>query len=211
MSNENTEREQQQDGIKPPTPVARKFVNYIVGFGVGVGVGLAPYLGLLEILLFKPLLTLIPETIQYTIIPLSAALMGTVAVVIQWYAREHLSLSGLRSYFKRTLSLLIITFATLVVIHTLVVVSVPILGGKDSVSFIVGFARPTTPPCPADVSDAECIKRLTLNPSIIASFWGDRQVRIATLLLIFLYLFFTGSFGTLIGLIILREQIPSNA
>jgi hypothetical protein len=35
--------------------------------------------------------------------------------------------------------------------------------------------------------------------------WGDRQIKIARLSLMFAYFVFTGSFGTLVGLIVLRE------
>jgi hypothetical protein len=89
--------------IQPATPLARKFVRYLVGFGVGVGVGLAPYLGIVKVPLFRSLLSLIPDSIQDTVIPLSAALMGTLAVAIQWYAGESVTRQALRKMFTRTL------------------------------------------------------------------------------------------------------------
>jgi len=189
-----------------PTSLARRLVRYVLGFGVGVSVGLAPYLGLFRVPFFVPLLNLIPESIQNTAIPLSAALMGTVAVVVQWFARDRMSRVLLRKSFKRTLFIIGMSFIVLLILHTMVVVSVPILGGQDSVSFIVGFTRPQKPPCPAEVSDSDCIKRITLDPSAIESFWGDRAVRLATLSLILAYLAFTGSFGSLIGLVLLKEN-----
>lgn len=196
-----------RESPRPPTPLARRLVRYILGFGVGVGVGLAPYLGLLKIPLFAPLLDLIPESIQNTLIPLSAALMGIVAVAAQWYGGEAITRKWLRRLFARALTLAGLSFVLLLAVHTLLVVRVPILGGDDTVSFVVGFVRPSKPPCTEGVSDAECIKKITLDPAAVESFWGDRQVRLARLSLMISYLLFTGTFGALIGLILLREIV----
>lgn len=188
-----------------PTPVSKRLVRYMLGFGVGISIGLAPYLGLLRVPLFAPLLNLIPDSIQNTIIPLSAAFMGTLAVAVQWYASENIVRSSFKKLFKRTLLITATAFILLLVLHTFVVVSVPILGGQDSITFVVGFTRPYKPPCTSEVSDSECIKRITLDPTAVASFWGDRQVRLATVSLMLSYLAFTGSFGALIGVMILRD------
>lgn len=195
------------DARTPPTPLARRFVRYLLGFFVGVAVGLAPYLGLLRIPFFAPLLDLIPESIQNTIIPLSAALMGLVAVVTQWYGGERLSRAWLRQSFMKALLIAGVSFLALVVIHNIVVAIVPIRGGKDAVSFIVGFTRPSRPPCTEEVSDTECIKLLTFDTTSIDSFWGDRQIRLARLALMLPYLAFTSFSGALIGLLLLRETI----
>lgn len=194
---------------EPPTPLAKKLVRYILGFGVGVGLGLAPYLGLMDLPLFKPLLALIPESIQNTVIPLSSALMGTAAVVTEFYGGEYVTRARLRKLFKRTLLIAIAAFIILIIIHTFVVVTIPILGGKESVSFVVGFTRPDKSPCSAEISDAACVKLLTLDTSEIESFWGDKQIRLAKGLLIVIYLLFTGSFGAIIGLIVIRDKVKT--
>lgn len=206
MSFERDSEARRLEPVRPATPLARKLVRYIVGFGVGVGVGMAPYLGLLNVPLFRPLLSLIPDSIQNTVIPLSAALMGTVAVVVQWYAGEQVSRRWLRKLFARTLITAVLTFILLTIIHGLVVVTLPI-GNDQSLSFVVGFRRPIKPPCTAEVSDERCVKLVTTDPAEIAGFWGDSQVRLARLSLIFSYLLFTGSFGTLVGLVILKEGV----
>lgn len=191
--------------IQPPTPLSRKLVRYVVGFGVGIGVGLAPYLGLIDVPPFKSLLTMIPGSIQDAAIPLSAALMGAVAVVVQWYGGERVSRAWLRTMFARTLVAAALSFILLTVVYNRVVVTIPM--GDGAVSFVVGFVRPDKPPCPKEVSDAQCIKMVTLDPAEIAAFWGDRQIRLAKLSLTFSYLLFTGSFGALVGLVVLREAL----
>ncbi len=92
------------------------------------------------------------------------------------------------------------------VVHTFVVVQIPILGGEDTITFLVGFSRPYEDPCTVEVSDSECIKLLTFDLSGIESFWSDRRIRVAKLSLLFSYLAFTGSFGALVGVLFLRER-----
>lgn len=192
----------------PGSPAtARGFVQYLLGFGVSVAVGLAPYLGKVDVPLFEPLLKLIPRSVHNTLIPLSAALMGLVAVVIQWWGGWHLTRTWLKTAFRRVLVSTIIVFLILCIVHTFVVVRVPILGDKDSVSFLVGFKRPHRPPCTAEVSDAECIKHLTFNTAAMESFWGDKQIRLAKLALTLSYLMFTSCFGMLVGLVLLRNKL----
>ena len=191
---------------KPPTKISNDFVRYLVGFGVGVAIGLAPYLGVLDIPLFTPLLSLIPVTLQDTVIPLSAAIMGVVAVVIEWYGRERITHAWLSKMFNRTLIIALIVFLVLVSIHTLFVVRIPIDSASDAVSFVVGLERPLREPCTELISDAECIKLLTFDPSLISSFWGDRSIRLASLVLMLTYLVFTSTFGALVGLVLLRNR-----
>lgn len=196
--------------IRPATALGRKLVRYIVGFGVGVGVGLAPYLGLLEVPLFKSLLSLFPKAMRNEIVPLSAALMGTLAVVVQWYGSERVSRKWMRKMFGRSLLTVVLTFILFTVIHELVVRDLSMGNGNTS-SFVVGFRRPYKPPCPEGVSDSECILLVSTNPAAIESFWGEREVRSARLCLKFTYLLFTGSFGALVGLIILKESLQDRA
>jgi hypothetical protein len=188
----------------PPPSLSKQLVRYILGFGVSVGIGLAPYLGKVDIPLFDSLLKLIPTSLHNTILPLSAALMGLVAVVIQWYGGEHLTEKWLSKAFYKTLKLTIASFIILFIVHVFVVVKVPYDGGSET--FLVGFVRPIKPPCGLEISDVECIGRITLEDAAVQSFWGSFQIRIATLSLLIPYLGFTGSFGLLVGLLMLRDR-----
>jgi hypothetical protein len=188
-----------------PTPLARRFVRYVVGFGVAVAIGLAPFLGELDLPLFTPLLHLIPRSVRDTLVPLSAALMGLVAVVVQWLGEERLSRVRLRKMFARTLAVAVFSFVLLFTLHNFIVVRVPIPSLDSTETFIVGFTRPDAPGCQG-FSDSECIKRLSMNEELIASYWGDRRIALASLCLKLAYLLFTGSFGALVGLLALRDQ-----
>jgi hypothetical protein len=210
--------------VQPPS--LRRHLGYILGFTVSTGVGLAPYLGKVNVPLFDPLLNLIPNSLQNTLLPLSAALMGLVAVVVQWFAQERLAGTWLRRTFLAVLVSSLLTFAALVVVHTFVVVSVQIEGGKDRATFLVGFSRPDDLPCtvvePAPqalttsppgpqygrirrLSDADCIRKLSFDEAQVIGFWGDRAVRIARLSLFASYLCFTSCIGLAVGLLVLKR------
>src|SRR4051812_25046827 len=76
----------EQQTFSPPTPLAKRFVRSVLGFGVGVGLGLAPFLGKLGVPGFSALLSLFPEALSAFLIPVSAFLMGMLAAVTQFYS-----------------------------------------------------------------------------------------------------------------------------
>jgi len=191
----------------PPTALAKRWVRYVVGFGVGTAVGLAPYLGVLNVPLFKPLLTLFPVTLQSRLIPLSAALMGLTAVAIQWYGGERTSRQWLRKWFVGSLTCSVVSLLALLFVRMVFVVDVPIQGGAEQVAFVIGPTRLPSCGC-SQPSDALCISEtLTLNPAQVESCWGSRSVRFGELLLQLNYLFAVGCFGVVTGLIVLREAM----
>lgn len=196
---------------KPPTPLAKQLAKYVVGFGVAFVVGLAPYLGVVNVPGFTALLTVFPTSIRNTMIPLSAFLMGLVAVVVQWYGTDKPGHAWLARKFKRTVAIALGSLALLVVTHVLTVVRVHLDGGREAVSFVVGFVRPASCGCSPQLSDADCIKNVTLDEAAIASCWGDKVVGTAKILLIFLYLLTTGSFVWLVGLLLLRMRAEVEA
>lgn len=202
---ESARRERRIPVPRPPTPLARRFVRYVVGFGVAVGIGSAPFLGQLDLPLFTPLLQLIPRSLQASLIPISAALMGLVAVVVQWLGEERLTKAWLRKAFGRTLAIAGVSLFLLLVLHPFLVVRVPIPRTGSVESFVVGFVQPDAPGC-AGLSKAECVQSLSLDEKKIATYWGDGQIALASLCLQLVYLLFAGSFGALIGLIILRMR-----
>jgi ABC-type antimicrobial peptide transport system permease subunit len=197
-----------QPRIPAAPPLATKWAKYVVGFGVSVAVGLAPYLGRLNVPLFTPLLNLIPPSVQDTAIPLSAALMGIVAVLIEWYGMSTLTLDTVQKWFSRTVLWIIAGFILLTIIQTRVVARVSMSGGKETASFLVGLHDPLTPPCER-LGKAECIKLITTDPAKIESHWGDDNIANAKLALLFSYLAFTSGFGFLVGLLVLRQGMTT--
>ena len=191
---------------RPPTPLIRRLVRYVAGFGVGVGLGLAPFLGTIQVPGFEALLGLFPPELQRTLIPLSAFLMGLVAMAVQFYAGERIARSALRRRFRRALIALLVGLLLFVGLHTLFVKSLPTDGGAGSAVVTIGWQRLPSCGCPPTLSDAECVKSLSADPAAIESCWGSRQLGLARLSLTLAYLVLTGGFAALAGLLLLAEE-----
>ena len=194
--------------VAAPTPIVRRYVRYVVGFGVAVGIGLAPFLG--KIPGADALLTLLPFSLQDSLIPLSAFLMGLIAVAIQFYSGETLRHAALRRRFGVTWLLLLAGFFLLFCFHFLFVVPIPYTynEGRKTARVIIGSSRIRGESCkcvPSD-GDKECIRKLTLNPATIETCWDAGEIQFRGLLLSLSYLMVTGGFGALIGLLLLTEQ-----
>src|SRR5215469_2273935 len=151
--------------------LASDWVRYLLGFTVSVGVGLAPYLGLVGVPVFKPLLSLIPNSLQSIAIPISIASMGIIAVLVQW--RKRGSVKPLE--FRFALCLAVVTLILFIGIQVLAVVRVEVPAADQTVSFAVGLGSPQRPPC-ENLSREACIAdRLGLDESAISSYFGDTQ------------------------------------
>jgi len=190
---------------RPPSTLARRFVRYVSGFGVGVALGMAPFLGVVEVPGFEALLRLFPRELAHSLIPLSAFLMGVVAVAVQFYSGERIAATTLRRRFKRTLILLLVGFLLLVVLYTLFVRTVAVEGGARELAFTTGWQRLPSCGCPPQLTDVECLKELSANPAATGSCWG-RQLLVVRLSLTLAYLLVTGGFGALVGLLLLAEE-----
>ena len=194
-----------QGAAQPPTRLTRLWVRALVGFMVGASVGLAPYLGLMNVPMFVPLLELLPRSVRSTAIPLSSALMGVIAMWVQWYGWDRTSPRWLKRSFVRGLVASLSLLILLMIIHTAVVVGVEVDGGGASESFIVSLRRTPACKCALETPDSACIKLISFEESEIQRCWGDRPVRFAKLSLGMAYLATTTSVGLLCGLVVLRD------
>lgn len=196
----------------PPTPLARRYVRYVLGFGVGVAVGMAPFLGLLDVPLFAPLLSMFPDSLRMTAVPLSSFVMGLVAVGVQFAAGERVPRRRIRRWFAVTFVAILAGVVAVAVLYTELVRVVPGVGAVEGegtlyVPVVTGLSRPIPPlpgcGCEPRQDDVECIREIGF--ANIDKCWG-RQVRRSELVLTLSYLFLTGAFGALIGLLLLQER-----
>jgi hypothetical protein len=189
--------------LAPPTDLAKRYVRYVVGFGVAVGVGLAPFLGKVPGL--DVLARLFPPDLKSTLIPFSALLMGVIAVAIQFYSAESILRPVLKRRFTFSLVALVSGLFLFLTLYSLLVVQFPIEGGSASVPVIVATSR--TPECECKTSnDLECLMEVTISPRAVEHCWGSRALKMSRLALSFSYLLVTGGFGALIGLLLLQEE-----
>ena len=96
--------------LLPPESFVRRWVRAVLGFSVGVAVGLAPFLGEFDTPGFTPLLSLFPPTLKSVLLPTSAFLMGTIGAVSQFYSGLPIKINSLKAYAKRIIILMLVTF-----------------------------------------------------------------------------------------------------
>jgi len=189
-----------------PTVLVGRFVRYVSGFMVGVGVGLAPFLGKVRVRGFTALLEIMPFQLQALLIPLSAFLMGLLAVAVQFYAGEKWKPEVLRQRFRFVFISILAGFVVLVIIYPFFVKRVRLFTGED-VAVVVTSERLSTCKCPADSPDQLCIQLLSLDTDALATCWGGPSLVWRELALEIPYLILTSGVGALIGLLLLQEEI----
>ena len=191
---------------------AVQWMQYLLGFGVSVGIGLAPYLGLKQVPFFTPMLSFIPLYIREIAIPLSSAAMGIVAVYIQWYASTQASKGWTKRAFPRVLGATVGLLLLLAVLEMLTVERIFVAASNppQTASVVVGFGYPNKAPC-GGVSRSYCIEnRLGVNPASIETYFGAAQVKVAQILLVLSYTLFMSSFGVIVGLLVIARRLDAS-
>jgi hypothetical protein len=199
-----------EDAVKiaPPGPLANRFVRTLVGFGVGIGIGSAPFLGNLDVPGFSPLLSLFPESLKGFLLPTSAFLMGVIAAGTQFYSGFKLSAGASRRYAKYALAVILCSLFLLMFLHRRVV-EVVHFSPQRKASYVIGAKRTETCPCNKTLSDAACIRNRNANPDNIEDCWQKNEVASREFALSAVYLVLTGSFAFFVGLLLLRESAIS--
>lgn len=190
-----------------PQPITRLWVRTLISLTASVAIGLAPFLGTLNIPLFSPLLSLIPIQIQKEAITLSTSAMSLVAIAVQWGAGVNVNLRVIEKRFKRILVIAAITFILLFTVSNFLVVRVPYLDGSRSASFLKGFRRPIPDPC-SGKSDESCVQSvLSFDEAKLAGYWGNDQIALARFAYLLFYVALMAQFGALVGFLVLRDGI----
>ncbi len=189
----------------PPTSLGRRFVRAIVGFGVGVVVGCAPFLGAAYIPSFSPLLSVFPIDLRPTLVPLGGFLVGLIAAGTQFYSGISILTINFKKWAKWSLVISLLALVLLLIGYRLLVRQVH-YREDFIVSVVTGIERTSTCPCPTSMPDSMCLRTLSANPDNVEVCWGRGQVALSEILLSFFYLLLIGSFCYLISLILLQED-----
>jgi TRAP-type C4-dicarboxylate transport system permease small subunit len=196
------------DALPTPPPLARRWAARVVGFGIAVGIGMAPFLG--KVAGVDALLDLFPKNLHGTLLPLSVFLMGIIAVAIQFHSGETIARARLRRRFSFSLSGLLAGLVLFIAFYSLFVKRVPYHpqpGVEESAPVIIAWSRIDTCGCPDGETDLECLRSVSTTPEAIESCWGSRPLQLVRLALSLAYLALTGGFAALVGLLVLQEEI----
>jgi hypothetical protein len=186
-----------------PTKTTRTWIRWVLGFGVGVAVGLAPFLGRMDIPGFTSLFNVLPFNDRDQIYPLSGFVCAVTAVSYQYWAQgkqpDH------RRLFMRALVFTIACFLGFLALRTLFVVDVPLDGNHEFIPVLVSAGRVATCGCPPAMSDVQCVQNISIDVAEIASCWGDGPLRLIRLGLILAYLGLIAAFGLLVGAALVQQ------
>jgi len=202
--------------IPAPPSLSQTLVKRILGFGVWIAVGLAPFLGAHKLPLFPALLELYPASLRPVLLPLSGFLMGVIALKVETAGVGRLTRKSLDRWFRRAEVMLAASFLLLVVLYLLLVARVqyqrlPPPAPTETMAFVTG--APTVPAHPGECecrqgqnADA-CIEDISLNEKLVPTCFGPWRVKLASLALTLLYLILTGSFAAAVGVFVLRQRM----
>jgi len=186
------------------TPLLGLFRRYILGFGVTLSIGLAPFLGKVKVPGFVALLEVVPLQLQDALIPLSAFLMGLIAVAVQFYAGEDIAPGYIRSLFGGGLATVVVGLILFTTLSSYFVERQEF--GSQSVGVLVTDSRRPGCACSPQDDNNACIKQLSLAEEALDSCWGGPSFQRRKLSLSLTYLFLTGGFASLIGLLLLQMR-----
>ncbi len=189
--------------ITPPPLLGRRFVRYVIGYGVWIAVGLGPFLGKIQVPGFSPLLELFPVTMQQELIPICFFLFSTVAVAVQFQSAGVTSRATLKRRFRFALTTVLVLLLALFVLYKLFVIDV---GVDRRVLVVRGLTRSGHCQCDPSWDDARCVRWLGINDNSIRMCW-DHLTPIELGLEV-PYTILMGGFGWLVGLLLLRERKP---
>lgn len=186
----------------PPTALARRFVRYLLGFGVGVG---AATLVFLTGHLFK----VIPDDLRSIALQTSTLLMGLVAVGVQFYAREAIRRRTLRRLFTVGVGVLVAGVVLFLRLYVLHVETFELRG--ETLTVVLSERRLAGPPCPCEpeISHEDCLLRLGVASARLC--WDESRIAAVRTSLLLTYLLSTIGFGVLVGLVVIQEELRREA
>ena len=198
--------------IPAPNPLARELLRYVRWFGIGVALGLAPFLGALPIPGFSPLLDIYPLQMRGWLLPLSGILMGGVAVRIDFLSLRLPSRAALRRGFLWSLGIWLAALVALILLYPYLVARVAIGDGTRFAAVVTGTDTvPHRPPgslckCPESQSAERCVGDIGLEESRVRECFGSRRVTRGNQAMAVLYFLVTGSFVAAIGFHLLSRR-----
>src|SRR6266446_8126669 len=189
----------------PLTPLARKFVQYLLSFVVTLGIGLLPLWGGDVTPRLKSILDVFPTDLR-DVIPWASMLMSVTAVGVQFFGGEVMG-RRLRIGFQITFVSLVILLFVLYGVYKATVVRIQIPGADRRVSYLIGSTLlPTCECAKRGLQIRECIGfKISANPDDVSACYPLQEITTRSTTLSLLYMLVMFNLGVLIGLLVLRE------
>jgi len=205
--------------VATPSPFASSFARRILGFGVWFAIGMAPFLGKIQVPGFTAVVAMYPVTMQRWLIPLSGLVMGMIAVTIEFASERHHLQRTLTRWFMGTLAAFVVSLIVLIYLYKGVVTGVEqsVRLENDHIeqftqSVVTGSTRVPSPlpdpecGCRPNQAASKCLVDISLDPANIDVCFGSKAVSTATVDLALVYLVLTGSFAAAVGLLMLEQR-----
>jgi hypothetical protein len=191
----------------------RKYLWYVLGFGVTLVVGMAPLLGRRGIPGFSPLGDILPLNVKDGVIVIASVLMTAPAIGVQFFSGEAFTAKRLSRAFAVVFLALVIGTFMLYGAYAHDVIQVPFLGERGTAAYIVGRTMVKDCPClERNLTISQCIgDAITTNPVAVAACYDPQEISARESRLSMLYLFVMFAFGVLIGLVVVKEARPRPA
>src|SRR5260221_8200909 len=192
----------------PLTPLARKFLQYLLSFVVTLGIGLLPLWGGDVIPRFKAILDVFPADLQ-DVIPWASLLMSVTAVGLQFFGGEAMG-RRLGLGFKVTFVSLVILILVLFGVYKTTVIRIQIPGAETRVSYLVGSTfLPTCECARLWLQIRECIRYgITANPDDVSACYPLQEITTRSTILSLLYMLVMFGLGVMIALLVLKGVSP---
>jgi len=190
--------------LVPLTPVAKKYVGYLLSFAVTLGVSFAPLWGG-KVPGFHAILDVYPKS-QQKVIPFASILMSITAVAVQFFrgfARPR-HLKGI--FIGVFVAFIVLVFACYIAYDALVIqIEVPAIHG--TAAYLVGSKPlPTCECAKRGLEIRQCIGfAINADPDEVAECFSREEISKRSMILSVLYMLVMWSFAALVGLLILQE------
>jgi xanthosine utilization system XapX-like protein len=187
-----------------------KYLRYILAFGVTFVVGLAPFLGKVDVPLFTAILDVFPLNVSESLIPFAAFIMTFPAVAVQFFGEDVIPSENLNRWFLWTFAFIAPLTIALYFYYSFTVTLVNFEGQKGMAAYVYGTHM--LPDCPCATHQpplriTSCIgNAISLNPAEVTDCYPADEINPRKAILSALYMVLMLGFGTLIGLLVLKEQ-----
>lgn len=196
--------------LVPLTPVAKKYLGYLLSFVVTLGVGFAPLWGG-KVPGFHAILDVYPKS-QQKVIPFASILMSMTALAVQFF-RGFAQPRHLKAFFMVLFVAFIVSVFACYIAYDALVIQIEVPATHGTVAYLVGSKPlPTCECAKRGLEIRQCIGfAISADPREVAECFSREEISKRSTILSGLYILVMLLFAALVGLLMLKEapEVPS--